>query len=95
MLASRGDMPTPTEIATVTTAGNPAGTAATARLTEVRNNSGKGVSRGNPGPKGSATLPDVVRTGMCPNELSFPLQRCALVRLRPSSRCCQRTVRDG
>jgi hypothetical protein len=71
---------TPTEIAT--TAGNPFGTAATARLTEVRNNSGRGLLRGNPSPKDIATLPDVARTRMCPNELSFrcsgvPLSACA------------------
>jgi hypothetical protein len=56
--ARRRDMRnTPSASETVTTAGSPSGTAATARLPEVMNNSKGFVPRSNPSPNSSATMP--------------------------------------
>ena len=62
---------TPSASATVTTAGSPSGTAATARLTEVMNNSKGFVLRSSPSPNSSTTMPSVAQTRIRPNEVSF------------------------
>ena len=70
--ALRRDMrSTPTASATVTTAGRPSGTAATARLTEVMNNSKGVVPRSSPSPNSSATIPSVAQTRTRPNAVSL------------------------
>ena len=62
---------TPSESATVTTAGSPSGTAATARLTEVINSSKSAVPRRSPNTNTSATTPSAAQTRMRPTESSF------------------------
>ena len=66
----------------MTTAGSPSGTAATARLTEVMNNSKSFVPRSSPSPNSSATMPSAAQTRMRPNEVELLLQRGALLRTR-------------
>ena len=62
---------TPSAKATVTTAGKPSGTAATARLIDVINNSSGGVPRINPNPKSSITIPRAAQTNTRPKASSF------------------------
>ena len=62
---------TPIESATVTTAGRLSGTAATARLIEVMNNSSSFVPRSHPSPNNNATIPKADQTRMRPNASSF------------------------
>ena len=70
--ARRRDMrSTPSASAIVTTAGKLSGTAATARLTEVRNNSKNSDPRASPSTKSSATMPSDAQTSMRPNDSSF------------------------
>ena len=59
---------TPKESATLTTAGSPSGTAATARLMDVMVNSKKGTPRHTPRPNNRATIPRAAhsRTGYGP-----------------------------
>ena len=62
---------TPSASETVTTAGSPSGMAATARLTEVMNNSNGSVPRSIPSANSSATRPNAVQTSTRPNDSSF------------------------
>ncbi len=70
--ARRRDMRnTPSASATVTTAGSPSGTAATARLTEVINSSKGWVPRSKPNPNSRATIPKVAQTSTRPKASSL------------------------
>ncbi len=62
---------TPRESATVTTAGSPSGTAATARLMDVMNNSIGAVPRNKPSPNKSTTTPSATHTRMRPKASSL------------------------
>ena len=84
---------TPTDSATVTTAGNPSGTAATARLTDVRSSSSHGVPRSHPMPKSTATMASAAQTRMrptassltCSGVLASPAASVNKPAMRPSS----------
>ena len=62
---------TPSDSATVTTAGKPSGTAATARLIDVRKSSAGAVPRISPRPNSNPTMPSVAQSRIRPNESSF------------------------